>query len=37
LRPDRHAKYDAVAAALSSAQRLGLVKIGLIGEEQFNP
>ena len=35
LRPDRRAKYDAVAAALSSAQRLGLVKIGLVGEEQF--
>jgi biopolymer transport protein ExbD len=35
LRPDRAAKYDAVAAALSSAQRLGLVKIGLVGAEQF--
>jgi biopolymer transport protein ExbD len=35
LRPDRRAKYDAVAAALSSAQRLGLTKIGLVGEEQF--
>ena len=37
VRPDKHAKYDAVAAALSSAQRLGLTKIGLVGEEQFTP
>jgi biopolymer transport protein ExbD len=35
LRPDRAAKYEAVAAALASAQRLGLVKIGLVGSEQF--
>ena len=35
LRPDRAAKYDAVAAALASAQRLGLTKIGLVGSEQF--
>ncbi len=35
LRPDRAAKYDAVAAALASAQRLGLLKIGLVGAEQF--
>ncbi|MBC5763883.1 ExbD/TolR family protein [Ramlibacter albus] len=35
LRPDKRAKYDAVAAALSSAQRIGLTKIGLVGEEQF--
>jgi biopolymer transport protein ExbD len=35
LRPDRRAKYDAVAAALTSAQRLGLAKIGLVGAEQF--
>lgn len=35
LRPDRTAKYDAVAAVLASAQRLGLVKIGLVGSEQF--
>jgi biopolymer transport protein ExbD len=33
LRPHPQAKYDAVAAALSSAQRLGLVKIGLVGAE----
>ena len=37
LRADRHAKYAAVAAALTSAQRAGLVKIGLVGTEQFAP
>ena len=37
LRPNRAAKYDAVAAALASAQRLGLVKLGLVGSEQFAP
>ena len=35
LRPHRSAKYEAVAAVLSSAQRLGLQKIGLVGSEQF--
>jgi biopolymer transport protein ExbD len=35
LRPNRLAKYDAVAAALASAQRVGLAKIGLVGSEQF--
>jgi biopolymer transport protein ExbD len=34
LRPHRQAKYDTVAAALSSAQRVGLQKIGLVGSEQ---
>ena len=37
LRPHRAAKYDAVAAALASAQRLGLSKLGLVGSEQFAP
>ncbi len=37
LRPNRAAKYDHVAAALASAQRLGLTKIGLVGSEQFAP
>jgi biopolymer transport protein ExbD len=37
LLPNRAAKYDAVAAALASAQRLGLTKIGLVGSEQFAP
>ena len=35
LRPNRAAKYEAVAAVLSSAQAAGLVKIGLVGSEQF--
>ena len=35
LRPNRAAKYEQVAAALASAQRLGLTKIGLVGSEQF--
>jgi biopolymer transport protein ExbD len=35
LRPHPRAKYEAVAAALTSAQRLGLGKIGLVGTEQF--
>jgi biopolymer transport protein ExbD len=37
LRPHRQAKYDAVAAALTSAQRFGLARIGLVGTEQFAP
>ena len=37
VRPDRRAKYDAVAAALTSAQRQGLAKIGIVGMEQFTP
>jgi biopolymer transport protein ExbD len=37
LRPHATAKYDNVAAALASAQRLGLTKIGLVGSEQFAP
>ena len=35
VRPDARAKYDVVAAALASAQRAGLQKIGLVGSEQF--
>jgi biopolymer transport protein ExbD len=35
LRPHPRARYDAVAAALTSAQRLGLEKIGLVGTEQY--
>jgi hypothetical protein len=37
MRPDRAAKYEVVAGALASAQRLGLTKIGLVGSEQFAP
>lgn len=35
VRPHRQAKYEAVAAALTSAQRQGLLKIGVVGTEQF--
>ncbi|OGA29778.1 MAG: biopolymer transporter ExbD [Betaproteobacteria bacterium RIFCSPLOWO2_12_FULL_67_28] len=35
LRPNKLVKYEAVAAVMASAQRLGLTKIGLIGNEQF--
>jgi biopolymer transport protein ExbD len=35
LRADRLASYKYVAAVLASAQRLGLTKIGLVGNEQF--
>jgi len=35
LRPDKEARYDVVAEVMASAQRLGLTKIGLIGNEQF--
>ena len=35
LRPDKLAKYEVVAYVLASAQRLGLVKIGIVGSEQF--
>ena len=35
LRPNKLVTYDRVAAVLASAQRLGLKKIGIIGNEQF--
>jgi len=35
LRPTRLVKYESVAMVMASAQRLGLKKIGLIGNEQF--
>jgi len=35
LRPNRLAKYDAVARALADAQRLGVTKIGFVGTEQY--
>lgn len=37
LRPHLAAKYDQVAAVLAASQRQGLVKIGIIGGEQFAP
>ena len=35
LRPNKLVKYESVAMVLASAQRLGMTKIGLIGNEQF--
>ncbi len=35
LAPNRLVKYAAVAEVLAEAQRLGVVKIGLVGAEQF--
>jgi biopolymer transport protein ExbD len=35
LRPNKAAKYEVVAGVMASAQRLGLVKIGIVGSEQF--
>src|SRR5436190_7740726 len=35
LRPNQLVKYESVAMVMASAQRLGMKKIGLIGNEQF--
>ena len=35
LRPDRLAKYGAVAVVLADAQRIGVSKIGFVGNEQY--
>ena len=35
LRPDRDVEYDYVAKVLSAAQRIGLSKIGFVGNEQY--
>ncbi len=35
VRPDRAASYEVVAAVLAASQRYGLVKIGIVGSEQF--
>ena len=35
LRPNKLVPYKAVAAVMASAQRLGVTKIGLVGNEQF--
>jgi biopolymer transport protein ExbD len=35
LRPNKLAEYKDVAAVMASAQRLGVVKLGLVGNEQF--
>ena len=35
LRPNKLVKYERVAAVMASAQRLGLKKLGMVGNEQF--
>ena len=35
LRPDAKAPYSVVATVLSSAQRLGVLKLGIVGNERF--
>jgi biopolymer transport protein ExbD len=35
LRPNKLATYSYVAEVLASAQKLGVIKIGLVGNEQF--
>jgi len=35
LRPNKLVKYEHVAAVLASTQRLGVTKIGMVGNEQF--
>ena len=35
VHPNRLAKYEAVARALADAQRLGIVNIGFVGNEQY--
>ncbi len=35
LRPNRIVEYDHVAKVLSAAQRLGVTKIGFVGNEQY--
>jgi len=35
VKPNRLAKYEAVAKTLAHAQRLGLTKVGFVGNEQY--
>jgi biopolymer transport protein ExbD len=35
LRPNRLAKYEAVARTLADAQRLGVTRIGFVGTDQY--
>jgi len=35
LRPNKLVKYQHVAMVMASAQRIGLMKIGVVGNEQF--
>ena len=35
LRPNKLAQYKSVALVMASAQRLGVTKLGIVGNEQF--
>ena len=35
LRPNKLVLYKSVATVMASAQRLGLTKMGIVGNEQF--
>ena len=35
LRPNKAAKYEVVAAVMAATQRIGLIKFGIVGSEQF--
>ncbi|QAU36163.1 biopolymer transporter ExbD [Janthinobacterium sp. 17J80-10] len=35
LRPNKMVSYKSVAAVMASAQRLGVTKLGMVGNEQF--
>ena len=35
LRPNKLVKYGSVATVMASVQRLGLTKVGIVGQEQF--
>jgi biopolymer transport protein ExbD len=35
IRPNKLVEYKAVAMVLASAQRLGVTKLGMVGNEQF--
>ena len=35
LRPNKLVKYESVAMVMASVQRLGITKLGMIGNEQF--
>ncbi|RZL11026.1 MAG: biopolymer transporter ExbD [Rubrivivax sp.] len=35
IRPNKLVEYNAVAAVLASAQRLGVTKLGVVGNEQY--
>ena len=35
IRPNKLVAYRSVAAVMASAQKIGLTKIGIVGNEQF--